>query len=120
MSLEHKVRQIIKRTSVDGDGNSGGVTTDAEIAAWAGNPDNLFSGAVTLDANGAKVSAAVAWPDSATGTYTATTINADYPSVVDAYTITHLLSGATKTATQSTVTRDAAGVVIVYPPIMVA
>ena len=120
MSLEHKVRQIIKRTSVDGDGNSGGVASDAEIAAWAGNPDDLYTGALTLDENGAKVSAAVAWPDGATGAYFATAINVDYPSVVDAYTITHVLSGTTKTATQSAVTRDAAGVVIVYPPIAVA
>lgn len=92
----------------------------AELLAAAGNPDSLVTGTITRDANGAATSASVVWPDGATGTYTATTVSTAFPGAVDAYTITHVLGGVTKTYTQPTVTRDSSlGAVTVRPTITV-
>ena len=103
---------------VDGAGNSGGgVATNAEIAAWAGNLDSLITGTITRDTNGAATAAAVVWPDGATGAYAVTTVSTAFPGAVDAYTVTHVLGGVTKTATQSAVTRDANGAVTARPAI---
>lgn len=112
------------------------VATDAELAAavavdrarlvaletalqWAANPDSLISGAITRDANEAATSAPVIWPDGATGTYTATIVSTAFPGAVDAYTITHVLSGTTLTYTQPAVTRDVVGGVTNRPAITI-
>jgi hypothetical protein len=59
--------------------------------------------------------ATVKWPDGSAGTFTATTVSA--PGRVDAYTITHTVTG--KTVTQAAVTRNAGGGVTVKPALTV-
>lgn len=90
------------------------------IVAWAGSLDSLISGSITRDSNGAATTAAVVWPDGATGVYTATTVSTAFPGAVDAYSITHVLGGVTLTVTQAAVTRDSSGAVINRPAITVA
>lgn len=85
----------------------------------ARDPSQLFAGAVTNDANGAAISAVVAWPDGVTGTY-AGTASVNFPGSVSAYTITRAGS-PTVTFTQPAVTRDATtGAVTNRPPIVVS
>jgi hypothetical protein len=98
------------RSAVAGDGN---------LLAWAGNVDALVTGVVTRDANGAAVASAVTWPDGATGQYTATTVSASFPGAVDAYTVTYVADGTTRTITQSAVTRNASGAVINRPALTI-
>lgn len=83
----------------------------------AGNLDALIVGAITRDANGAATSAPVVWPDGTIGTYTATTVSTTFPGAVDAYTVTYG-SPATKTVTQSAVTRDATTGAVTNRPAM--
>lgn len=73
--------------------------------------------AVTRNANGVITSATVLWPDGSAGTFTATTVNGTW-NTVDAFTITHTLSG--KTVTQSAVTRDGNGLVTAKPALVVS
>jgi hypothetical protein len=61
-------------------------------------------------------SAAVLWPDSSPGTFTADTINAAYEAI-DAYHLTHSLSGTT--ITQAAVTRNANGDIASKPALVV-
>ena len=93
----------------------------ASFASLAANPESLFSGAITRDANGAVTSAAVIWPDGTAGTYTADTVSISFPGAVDAYHITYDRPGAARTYTQKTVTRDStSGVVTNRPAIEVS
>ncbi len=63
-------------------------------------------------------SATVVWPDGSAGVFTATTINSTWLAI-DAYTITHTLSGLT--VTQTAVTRDGTtGKVTAKPALTVA
>lgn len=89
------------------------------LLALARDPDGLITGAITRDANGAITSASASWPDGATGTFTGTPSTVS-PGAVDAYTITHTLSGTTTTYTQPAMTRNAAGAVTNRPAITVA
>lgn len=82
--------------------------------------DPIINDAVTRDANGAASSAALVWPDGATGTYTATQVSAAFPGAVDAYTCTRVVGGVTTTYTQPAVTRDASGAVVNKPAIVVS
>jgi hypothetical protein len=59
----------------------------------------------------------VTWPDGSGGTYTRTAKNATWLTV-DAYTITHTVSG--KTVTQAAVTRDSSGFVTVTPALTIS
>lgn len=93
------------------------VGSDAWLKLYAGMPDLLISGAITRDANGAATSASVVWPDGTVGTYTATTVSTTFPGAVDAYTVTYG-SPATKTVTQSAVTRDASTGAVTNRPAM--
>lgn len=94
--------------------------TYASYKNLARNPDEIITGAITRDANGAATSATVTWPDATTGTYTATTVSTAFPGAVDAYTITYG-SPVTRTYTQPAVTRDAAtGAVTNVPAIVVS
>lgn len=61
-------------------------------------------------------SATVVWPDSSAGTFTADTINAAYEAI-DAYHITHSLSGTT--ISQAAVTRNANGDIASKPALVV-
>lgn len=81
----------------------------------ARTPEAVFSGAVTLDANGAPLSAPVTWPDGVTGTFTGTP-SPTFPGAIDSYTITH----GNQTYTQPAVTRDTAGAITNQPPITVS
>lgn len=91
---------------------------DAALVQLARDPSNLFAGAVTNDANGAPISAVVAWPDGVAGTYSGTA-SVSFPGSVSAYTLTRAVS-PTVTYTQPAVTRDATtGNVTNRPPITV-
>lgn len=83
----------------------------------AANVDEIITGAITRDGNGAATSAGVVWPDATTGTYTATSVSTAFPGAVDAYTVTYG-AGPTYTYTQAAVTRDANGAVINRPAIV--
>lgn len=74
----------------------------------------------TRDANEAITTASVVWPDGATGTFTTDTASTAFPGAIDAYHVTHVLAGVTKTVTQSAVTRDAGGAVTAQPALTVA
>lgn len=99
-------------------GQAGAVTglstvTQALLDA-ARDPESLFTGTITRDANGAPTASSVIWPDGVTGTY-AGTASATWPGAVDSYTITH---GST-TYTQPLVTRNASGAITTRPAITV-
>jgi hypothetical protein len=72
---------------------------------------------IIRNSSGIITSATVQWPDGSAGTLTTTTINNTWLAI-DAYTITHILSG--KTVTQSTVTRDTNGNIITKPALAAA
>jgi len=74
----------------------------------------------TRDANEAIVAASIMWPDGATGTFTTDIASTAFPGAIDAWHATHVLSGVTKTVTQTAVTRDANGAVIAQPAITIA
>jgi hypothetical protein len=90
----------------------------AALVQLARDPSQLFSGAVTRDAGGAPVSAAVTWPDGAAGIYSGTASTA-FPGAVDAYTVTRTGTPVV-TYTQPAVTRDTAGNITNRPPITVS
>lgn len=85
----------------------------------AKNPELLITGALTRNANQAVTSAAVVWPDGTPGTFTAETLSTAFPGAVDGYRITYG-SPATKTYTQPTITRNAAGAATAVPAIVVS
>lgn len=97
---------------------------EAALLQLARNPETLFAGAVTRDANGAPISAVVTWPDKkvdgtpVTGTYSGTA-STTFPGSIDAYTITRALA-TTATFTQPAVTRDANGYVTNRPAMTVS
>lgn len=74
----------------------------------------------TRDANEAIVTASIMWPDGATGTFTTDIASTAFPGAIDAWHATHVLSGVTKTVTQTAVTRDANGAVTTQPAITIA
>ena len=101
-------------TSING--QTGAVSVEGvNYLLLARDPESLFVGTVTRDANGAPTSAAVTWPDGVTGTYTGTPSSA-FPGSIDAYTITH----GTTTYTQPAVTRDTNGNITNQPAITVS
>lgn len=89
----------------------------AALVALARDPSQLFSGAVTVDANGAPTSATVAWPDGVAGVYSGT-VSTTFPGSVDAYTVTRT-GTPTLTYTQPAVTRNTAGHITNRPAITV-
>lgn len=92
---------------------------DAALVALARDPEALFAGAVTRDADGAATSAVVKWPDGVDGTYSGTA-SASFPGSINSYTITRTVT-PTVTYTQPAVTRDATtGQVTNRPPITVS
>lgn len=91
---------------------------DAALVALARTPDALFSGAVTVDANGAPTSAVVVWPDGEVGNY-AGTPSAAFLGSIDSYTVTRMLATGTVTYTQPAVTRNANGKITNRPAITV-
>jgi hypothetical protein len=103
--------------------NSGSSSRAALNATYAGliqlakNPDTLIAGAVTVDSNNLVTSAAVQWPDGTPGTLTIT--SRDGNGAVLGYNITYG-SPVTKTFTQPTITRNAAGAATNVPQIVVS
>jgi hypothetical protein len=98
-------------------GLSGGAgTSPARLIEWT-EAEAYELTAITRDANGVVTSATVRWPDASAGTFTATTINSTWLGI-DAYTVTHTLSG--HTVTQAAVTRNADGDVITKPALTVS
>lgn len=132
--------------SADGSGNLtiGGtvypLTTDAELAAalaaqaatlgpaagsdnwlkaWGSNIDALIRATtITRDSSEAATGANVVWPDATAGVY-AGTASVSPPGAIDSYTVTYL-GATTKTVTQPTMTRDAAGAVTNRPAMTVS
>lgn len=92
---------------------------DAALASLARDPSLLFSGAVTMDGNEVPTSASVLWPDGSPGVYSGTASTA-FPTAVDSYSVTRVLSTGTVTYTQPAVTRDAAGNITNRPNIVVS
>lgn len=98
---------------------------EAALLALARDPESLFAGAVSRDANGAPTSAVVQWPDKengqpVTGTYSGTA-SVNFPGSISAYTITRITNAGTQTFTQPAVTRDATtGNITNRPPITVS
>lgn len=88
------------------------------LKAWAKNPDNLVVGSLTYS-SGLLSTAAVVWPDGATGTLTITSRQAS-TNAVTAYTITRVTTSGTQTYTQPTITRDSSGNATTVPQITVA
>ncbi|MBY4272404.1 hypothetical protein HQO27_05880 [Rhodococcus fascians] len=87
------------------------------FSTLAKNPDCLIFGAITRDANQAVMGVAVVWPDGTPGTFTAETLSTSFPGAVDGYRITYGRP-ATKTHTQPSLTRSAAGAATAVPAIV--
>jgi hypothetical protein len=90
---------------------------EAALLALARDPDKLWSGSVVRDTNNAATSANVKWPDGTVGVYSGTA-SGTVLGAIDAYTITYA-GTPTKTFTQPTVTRNAAGFITNRPAITV-
>lgn len=86
------------------------------LLSLAANPPMLFSGAVTVDGDGAPISASLKWPDGTVGVY-AGTASTEFPGAVDAYTVTYAGS-PTITITQPAVTRNESGQVTNSPALI--
>ena len=89
------------------------------IVQAASNPESIFAGAITRDANEAPISAVVKWPGGFDGTYSGTP-SVNFPGSISAYTVTRITNTGTVTYTQPAVTRNANGSVTNRPPITVS
>ena len=89
----------------------------AALLSLGANPPMLFSGAVTVDTNGAPISASVKWPDGTVGVYSGTA-STEFPGAVDAYTVTYA-GTPTLTITQPAVTRNPSGHVTNSPALTI-
>ncbi|HEF4835439.1 TPA: hypothetical protein SAO52_000115 [Burkholderia vietnamiensis] len=74
----------------------------------------------TRDANEAIITASIVWPDGATGTLTTDSASTAFPGAIDAWHATYVTGVNTKTVTQPTVTRNAAGAVVAQPAITIS
>ena len=102
-----------------GDARYASFGSDAWLKAFASDPSELFTGTRTLNGDGVVTSSPVTWPNSLAGVFTATTVNATF-KCVDAYTVTYVDGGITKTVTQPAVTRNASGDITTRPALTVA
>jgi len=95
-------------------------SSEAARLEAARDPEAMFTGAITRDADGAPAAASVVWPDGIGGDYTGTASTLA-PGSVDAYVVTYAGTEGTVTYTQPTVTRDGVtGQVVNRPPIEVS
>lgn len=90
--------------------------TDERLLEWAAAEAYTMT-AVTRNGDGVITGADVVWLDGSAGVFTATTVNATWKAV-DAYTVTHTVSG--KTITQAAVTRSGGGEVTAVPALTIA
>lgn len=81
----------------------------------ARQPQDIWQGAITRDANGAAVAANLTWPDGTPGVYTGFP-SVSFPSACDGWTMTYGVPTQI-TYTQPTMTRDANGLITVQPMI---
>ena len=93
---------------ISGAGIGGAAAADQTLKDWT-TAEAFELTAITRDANDVATTATVKWPDGSGGTFTSTTINASF-NTIDAYTVSHTLSG--KTVTQAAVTRNANGFLV--------
>lgn len=92
-----------------------GASSNIQILNWA-YVQSFAVISATRNANNVITTASIVWPNGATGTFTTDTINATH-NTIDAWHATHILSGTTKTVTQTAVTRNASGAVTAQPAI---
>jgi len=92
-----------------------GASSNIQILNWA-YVQSFAVISAARNANNVITTASIIWPDGATGTFTADTINTTF-NAIDAWHATHILSGVTKTVTQTAVTRNASGAVTAQPAI---
>lgn len=102
------------QTQIDGLAGGSGVSSNT-LKGWASSTAYEVLTA-TFDVNNCVQTATVKWPDGSSGTFT-TTVEDPTFYAVNAYTVTHVNSG--KTVTQTTVTRNAAGLVTTKPALTV-
>ena len=95
-----------------------GASSNIQLLNWAYVQSFAITSA-TRNSNDVITTASIVWPDSATGTFTADRINAAY-NAIDAWHATHILSGTTKTVTQTAVTRNSNGAVTAQPVITIS
>lgn len=95
----------------------GGAVASAQLLRDWTTSESYEATAISLDANDVEISATVKWPDGSAGVRTTTVVNATYPAV-DAYTVSHTVSGLV--VTQAAVTRNANGVITAKPALTVA
>ena len=95
-----------------------GKNEDLDLLNWAYVQSFAITSA-TRNANDVITTASIRWPDGATGTFTADTINATF-NAIDAWHATHILNAVTKTVTQTAVTRNSNGAVTAQPVITIA
>jgi len=94
------------------------LATLARLTAWAKSPDTLITGAITVDVDDLVTSAAVLWPDGATGVLTITARHAT--DAVTAYNVTYDDGTTTLTFTQPAITRNTTGAATNVPAMVVA
>lgn len=89
--------------------------TDERLLEWA-SAEAYTMTTITRNGDGVITGADVVWLDGSAGVFTATTVNATWKAI-DAYTITHTVSG--KTITQAAITRSS-GEVTAVPALTIA
>ena len=94
---------------------TGLATVTQALLDAARDPEEMFTGVITRDANNAPTDASVEWPDGVTGIYEGTP-SGTFPGAIDSYTITY----GELTYTQPAVTRNAAGAITNRPAITTA
>lgn len=120
MNLEDWANGVLGGSPLDADRLNfrDGLLVEAIVQA-ASNPESMFAGAISYDANEAPISAVVKWPGGFDGTYSGTP-SVSFPGSISAYTITRITNAGTETFTQPAVTRNAAGNITNRPPITVS
>ncbi|OGO26420.1 MAG: hypothetical protein A2136_05440 [Chloroflexi bacterium RBG_16_54_11] len=96
--------------------HGGAAVEDDTLKEWTEGEDYELT-AINRDSDGVITTATVKWPDGSGGTFTTTSKNSTWLAI-DAYTISHTVSG--KTVTQAAVTRNSSGDVTVKPALTVA
>lgn len=96
--------------------NSESATTS--LLSWAYG--SLFQvNTATRDSNSAIITANITWPDGVSGVFTTDVASTAFPGAIDAWHATYA-GTPTKTITQTTVTRDSAGAVVIQPAIVIS
>jgi hypothetical protein len=96
-----------------------GVLSSTHVLSWTYSEAYTML-SITRDGNDAISSATVQWPDGSTGTFNTDIKNSSFPGAIDAFRVTYVPAiGATRTITQSAVTRNANGAVIARPALVI-